>query len=156
VSDRNCGCCKFLRAADDAIIRWGIYNRDGERSSVLTGELGPSTKLSAKATSMIGLCQEGKSSPDALRRSAGTNLFASSARVLACRPGFLSWIEPDFHLLSPRSASGLGQKIELVFSCQSRNLSTGASGADIPVGLTAGPLAPTPQAFEHNLLFARQ
>src|SRR6266436_5205408 len=28
-----------------------------------------------KPTSMIGLCQEGKSSPDALRRSAGVNSF---------------------------------------------------------------------------------
>ena len=28
-----------------------------------------------KMTSMIGLCQEGKSSPDALRRSAGVNSF---------------------------------------------------------------------------------
>src|SRR6266481_2043237 len=30
---------------------------------------------SGKPTSMIGLCQEGKSSPDALRRSAGVNSF---------------------------------------------------------------------------------
>jgi hypothetical protein len=32
-------------------------------------------QLSGKATSMIGLCQEGKSSPDALWRSAGVNPF---------------------------------------------------------------------------------
>src|SRR5882762_11263176 len=31
--------------------------------------------MSGKPTSMIGLCQEGKSSPDALRRSAGVNPF---------------------------------------------------------------------------------
>jgi hypothetical protein len=31
--------------------------------------------MSDYPTSMIGLCQEGKSSPDALRRSAGVNLF---------------------------------------------------------------------------------
>src|SRR5258705_11109663 len=31
--------------------------------------------MSGKPTSMIGLCQEGKSSPDALRRSAGVNSF---------------------------------------------------------------------------------
>ena len=31
--------------------------------------------LSGYPTSMIGLCQEGKSSPDALRRSACTNSF---------------------------------------------------------------------------------
>jgi len=30
---------------------------------------------SGNPTSMIGLCQEGKSSPDALRRSAGVNRF---------------------------------------------------------------------------------
>ncbi len=32
-------------------------------------------QMPGNATSMIGLCQEGKSSPDALRRSAGTNSF---------------------------------------------------------------------------------
>src|SRR6266404_2376732 len=31
--------------------------------------------MSGNPTSMIGLCQEGKSSPDALRRSAGVNSF---------------------------------------------------------------------------------
>jgi hypothetical protein len=31
--------------------------------------------FTGNATSMIGLCQEGKSSPDALRRSAGVNPF---------------------------------------------------------------------------------
>src|SRR5450755_4998107 len=35
----------------------------------------PGLDLSGYATSMIGLCQEGKSSPDALRRSAGVNSF---------------------------------------------------------------------------------
>ena len=47
--------------------------------------------------------------------------------MLASQPWFLFQIEPDFHLLSlPRRAS---QKIEFVFSRQSRNLSTEASGA---------------------------
>src|SRR6266403_1683887 len=36
---------------------------------------------SYKRTSMIGLCQEGKSSPDALRRSACTKLFVIPRRV---------------------------------------------------------------------------
>jgi hypothetical protein len=36
---------------------------------------------SHKPTSMIGLCQEGKSSPDALRRSACTKLFLIPRRV---------------------------------------------------------------------------
>src|SRR5579863_8370533 len=40
-----------------------------------------SKHLSDNATSMIGLCQEGKSSPDALRRSAGVILLDSSPRV---------------------------------------------------------------------------
>ncbi len=39
----------------------------------------PSGQMSGNQTSMIGLCQEGKSSPDALRRSAGTNPFGSLA-----------------------------------------------------------------------------
>src|SRR5882724_2794240 len=55
-----------------------------------------------------------------------------SPRVLASQPWFLFQIEPDFHWLSPRSASGLGQKIEFVFSCQSRNLSAGAFRACAP------------------------
>jgi hypothetical protein len=45
---------------------------------------------------MIGLCQEGKSSPDALRRSAGVSSFSgSSPRVLASQPWFLFPIEQD-------------------------------------------------------------
>src|SRR5258706_11572201 len=38
-------------------------------------------ELVHKPTSMIGLCQEGKSSPDALRRSACTKLFLIPRRV---------------------------------------------------------------------------
>jgi hypothetical protein len=45
-----------------------------------TGQIGPGTNMDGKATSMIGLCQEGKSSPDALGRSAGVNSLGSSAR----------------------------------------------------------------------------
>jgi hypothetical protein len=45
------------------------------------GELSQGTILLKPVTSMIGLCQEGKGSPDALRRSAGTNLSDSSPRV---------------------------------------------------------------------------
>jgi hypothetical protein len=39
------------------------------------GKVGSSTQVTGNPTSMISLCQEGKSSPDALRRSAGTNSF---------------------------------------------------------------------------------
>jgi hypothetical protein len=38
-------------------------------------------QMSGNATSMIGLCQESKDSPDALRRSAGVNSFL---RLSAC------------------------------------------------------------------------
>jgi hypothetical protein len=88
-------------------------------------------------TSMIDLCHEGESSPDALQRSAGTNLFDPSARVLASWPLFLLQVELGFHWVTPRSESGLGQKTEFVFSYQSRNLSMGAPRA---CGLAPSPL----------------
>ena len=90
----------------------------------------PSRRGGASLTSMISPCQEGKSSPDALGRSANKSLQVSPARVRASRRWFLLDREPDIHLLSwPRRAS---QKIELVISCQSRNNSMGASGAYAP------------------------
>src|SRR3989454_399028 len=85
----------------------------------------PSRRGGASLTSMISPCQEGKSSPDALGRSANKSLQVSPARLRASRRWFLLDREPDIHLLSrPRRAS---QKIELVISCQSRNNSMGAS-----------------------------
>src|SRR5258707_14232190 len=55
---------------------------------------------------MISPCQEGKSSPDALRRSACIKFLGASARVRASRRWFLFDREPDIHLLSwPRRAS---------------------------------------------------
>jgi hypothetical protein len=78
-------------------------------------------------TSMISPCQEGKSSPDALGRSANKSLQVSPARLSAVVPFDR---EPDIHLLSRlRRAS---QKIEFVISCQSRNNSMGESGAYAP------------------------
>src|SRR5476651_1298276 len=50
---------------------------------------------------MIGLCQEGKSSPDALRRSASVNsfgFFAACVGLSAVVPSSIE--EPDFHLLA--------------------------------------------------------
>ena len=44
---------------------------------------------SGNPTSLIGLCQEGKSSPDALGRSAGVNISGSSARRVGLSAGFL-------------------------------------------------------------------
>ena len=60
-------------------------------------------EFNADLTSMIGLCQEGKSSPDALGRSAGAVSVNSSARPVASRQWFLFVLEPDFHLLSQTS-----------------------------------------------------
>jgi hypothetical protein len=61
----------------------------------------------------------------------GCKFFLILRRV--CWPlgrGSYIQIEPDFHLLvQPFRAA---QKIEFVYSCQSRNLSTGASGACAP------------------------
>ena len=58
-------------------------------------------QMSGNATSMIGLCQEGKSSPDALGRSAGVNSFGFFAACLgfSARGSFV-FEEPDFHLLA--------------------------------------------------------
>jgi len=80
---------------------------------------------------MIGLCQEGKNSPDALGRSAGISFSNLSARSVASRQWLPFDGEPDFHLLAQFFLAA--QKIEFVFSCQSRNLSTGASGAYAPL-----------------------
>jgi hypothetical protein len=62
--------------------------------------------------------------------------------VSACRPRFLS--EHRSRLPFAGAARLAAQKIELVFSCQSQNLSTEASGACAlaPVGLTAKPDRP--------------
>src|ERR1700723_2838601 len=50
---------------------------------------------------MIGLCEEGKSSPDALGRSAGVNSFGFFAAHLGLSPcGSFVEEEPDFHLLA--------------------------------------------------------
>ena len=54
-------------------------------------------------TSMIGLCQEGKSSPDALGRSAGTKSFGSLAACVGLSAVVPVSVEPDFHLLSQTS-----------------------------------------------------
>jgi hypothetical protein len=50
--------------------------RSERRSAFKKYLTGPTLlEMSDNPTSMIGLCQEGKSSPDALRRSAGVNSF---------------------------------------------------------------------------------
>ena len=51
----------------------------GKRDNRRCGVLGQD--LSGLPTSMIGLCQEGKGSPDALRRSAGCKSFLILRRV---------------------------------------------------------------------------
>jgi len=58
----------------------------------------------------------------------GCKSFSILRRMfLASQPRFLFEIEPDFHLLTQLFAAA--QKIEFVFSRQSRNLSMGASEA---------------------------
>jgi hypothetical protein len=96
-----------------------------ERRSVLKKSLPEPTllEMSGNPTSMISLCQEGKSSPDALGRSALIRILqASSARVRASRRWFLFGPEPDIHLLS-QANEWSSQKIAFVLSCQSRNKS---------------------------------
>src|SRR5215470_13401037 len=87
--------------------------------------------MSGLPTSMIGLCQEGKSSPDALGRSAGVKIFGFvSASCWPLGPWFL--FEDRTRLPLVGAALLAAHKIEFVFSCQSRNLSTGVSGAYLP------------------------
>src|SRR6266852_193637 len=76
---------------------------------------------------MISPCQEGKSSPDALRRSAGIKFLGASARVRASRRWFLLDPEPDIHdksvsrgqKLSRRASEKRGYKILRCFSSRS-------------------------------------
>src|SRR6266567_6376285 len=63
--------------------------------------------VSGYPTSMIGLCQEDKSSPDALRRSAGVNPFWFFAACVGLSAVVPVSVEPDFH---DRSLSR-GQKL---------------------------------------------
>jgi len=62
---------------------------------------------------MIGLCQEDKSSPDALGRSAGVNSSGSSARRVGLSAGFL--FENRTRLPFAGAALLAAQKIEFVF-----------------------------------------
>ena len=82
------------------------------------------------ATSMIGLCQEAKSSPDALRRSAGVN----SCRFFSACVGLSAVVPISDRTRLPFAGAAFlaAQKIEFVFSCQSRNISTEASRACAP------------------------
>ena len=86
---------------------------------------GPSRNLSGHPTSMTGPCQEAKSSSDALGKSAGVNSFSSGSACDGLSAVVPRFREPDFHWLVPRLSPS---KIAFVFSCQSRNLSTRASG----------------------------
>src|SRR5438445_6233596 len=79
---------------------------------------------------MISPCQEGKSSPDALRRSACIKFLGLRLAFVPLGGGSSS-IENQTSIccLSP---AGPTQKIEFVISCQSRNNPMGASGAYAP------------------------
>jgi hypothetical protein len=78
-----------------------VLHRPPEPAAV-TGQVKSSQiHIFGNATSMIGLCQEGKSSPDALGRSAGVNSFGFFAAHLGLSPcGSFVEEEPDFHLLA--------------------------------------------------------
>src|SRR5262245_39216959 len=52
-----------------------VYSATKAAYTTSLGERAPGTQLSDKPTPMMNLCQEGKSSPDALRRSASTSSF---------------------------------------------------------------------------------
>jgi hypothetical protein len=51
------------------------------------GTVLPACQVSGNPTSMIGLCQEGQSSPDALRGSAGVNPFSFFAACVGLSAG---------------------------------------------------------------------
>ena len=91
-------------------------------------------------TSMIGLCQEGQSSPDALRRSAGTKLFLISRRV--CWPlsrGSFFQIRTRFPFAV--SAFQLHRRLSLCFpaSLETNQWEHPELALLRPVGLTARP-----------------
>ena len=92
-----------------------------ERRSALTKRLTEPTllEMSGNPTSMIGLCQEGQSSPGALRRSAGVNSFRFVSA--SCWPLGLGSSRWRTRLPFAGAALRAAQKIEFVFSCQSRN-----------------------------------
>src|SRR6266704_2033581 len=79
---------------------------------------------------MISPCQEGKSSPDALRRSACIKFLGLQLAFVPLGGGSCSiQNQTSICCLSPE---GPAQKIEFVISCQSRNNPRGASGAYAP------------------------
>ena len=93
----------------------GGYVQTRQQSPIIAGD---------KPTSMIGLCQEGKSSPDALPEERGCKFFLILRRVCWPLGRGSSVRENQTSICCPSHSAE--QKIEFVFSCQSRNLSTGA------------------------------
>src|SRR5712692_11772427 len=97
---------------------------------------------SYKPTSMIGLCQEGKSSPDALRRSAGTKLFLISRRV--CWPlsrGSFFQIRTRLPFAVSDQRVVLNRRLSLCFPASLETYQRGHPQLALfrPVGLTARP-----------------
>lgn len=89
---------------------------------------------------MIGLCQRGKSSPDALRRSVGVSSCSDVSALLASRPGFFAMEnQTSIGCLGP--ASGLEQKIEFVLpaSLETYQREHREPALLRPAGLTARP-----------------
>jgi hypothetical protein len=92
---------------------------------------------------MIGPCQEAKSPPDALGRSAGVKVFAFlSAWCWPLGRGFYPRIEPDFHLLA--QLVRLPRRLSLCFpaSLKTYQREHRELALSCPVGLTARPGRP--------------
>jgi len=70
---------------------------------------------SSMPTSMIGLCQEGKSSPDALGRSEGCKILFWFFAACIGRSVVVPISYRNGLPFVPETASGLEQKIEFVF-----------------------------------------
>ena len=99
---RNAELARYFWRENDAGGTWELmyFIVNEERTDVPIEKLNP---LFGYQTSMIGLCQEGKSSPDALRRSAGAISFCFFAACVGLSASVPHDGEPDFHLLSRTS-----------------------------------------------------
>ena len=98
--------------------------------------MGYGTKMSGYPTSTIGLCQEAKSLPDALGRSAGVNSSVLQRVVLASRPWFL--FEDRTRLPFAGAAGLLPIRLSCVFLPVSKLINGSCRGLTLlrPVGLT--------------------
>src|SRR6516162_3625317 len=92
--------------------------------------MGYGTKMSGYPTSTIGLCQEAKSLPDALGRSAGVNSSVLQRVVLASRPWFL--FEDRTRLPFAGAAGLLPIRLSLCFPASLKTYQRELQGAYAP------------------------